>query len=448
MGEKDHDVGEIRAARPQPLNKESRKPLKALRFLAVTVGLFIILAIVLLPLIDQFVASYSETLHAGKVPVDIRAMVSEDLVELLSSRNVQAVAFAVQELGKRHAVRASPQLIEMLNRHDPVDIPGAVATTSIARLAATALTSITRRQVELHPGNIAILRQLFQSADSGTVFERTGARAVLKRIHEPLAAYLNSKPAAHGAGQPRDSTTHAVVKLQEPHKDDVLSVVLRRSETGYLAVLCAIIAVALGTTITWICGRTPAQSVLLLCMPLILIVWITLMAGIDFSMGIAVDDALDKAVQEGNFLSLKTMLYDEYVPYPGDSYVARYLVGKGSNQVVYCLTQLPAAGPDDDKNYRKFLTQRIEWILSRIVAIKLCKGTLDELSAGDLPDVKAALAVTLGRLGAKNEAILKTLERLSLDSDEEVRGKASKALARVKKYPSWSWAPRSSNPKS
>ncbi|MFH1115716.1 MAG: hypothetical protein V1792_17540, partial [Pseudomonadota bacterium] len=405
----------------------------------VTVGLVVILAIVGLPLIERLLTLYWKTPQDADIPHDIKAMVSDDLLELLSSRNAPAVAYAVRELGKRREVKAIPKLIRVLNNRDPVVISGSGESTSPARLAATALSAVTRRQIEIHPGNVAILRPLFESAHSGTAAERAGALAVLTRLREPFAAQMTAKPEDPGAVQLRDPAASAVRELQRPHKDDVVWVVLRRTETVYLAGLCAIILVGLGTMTAWIFRRTPAKFILLLCIPVVLMVWITILAGIDFSMGIAVDGAIDKAVRNGDFLALKTMLYDEYVPYPGDSPVARYLVRKGNDTVVYCLTGLPGVGPDDDKNYRKFLSDRTDWILSRIVSIKLRDGTFQELTDGNLPGVGAALAVTLGKLGIRNKSILEALERLSLDSDEEVRGKAAKALTLVNKYPVWNW---------
>ncbi len=439
LGEKNRDAGKIRAAHARNQVNESRSQSKTQKYLLVSVGLIIIVAIVLLPLTDRLLDLYGGTRvpGTGKIPAEIRVLGSGDLVALLTSRNMSAAAYAVQELGYRHEVSALPQLLKLLNNNDPLNIPGAERSTSLAKLSEDALRSITRHQIELHPGNISILRPLLETAGGGTLPERMGAIAVLGTIREPFAVPLLSKIADDGDEQLRETATQALAKLKIPQKDDLVSTVLHRTETRYLAGLCIIIAVALGTTTTWLYRRTPAKSVLLLCIPVILVVWITLLAGIDFSASIAVDKTIDDAVQEKNLMSLKAMLYDEFFPYPGDSYVAQYLVKKGTDEVVYCLTQLPSTGPDDDLNYKNFLAKRIEWILSRIISISIYNRTLDELLESTSPSVRTALATTLGKLGAKNEAILGALQHLSSDPEESVQKIASEALTLVKKYPPW-----------
>ncbi|MDQ7783696.1 MAG: HEAT repeat domain-containing protein [Desulfomonilaceae bacterium] len=435
MEERKQDAERIRTSQNQEQDAESRRTTEGLKYLALIAGLVIIPTIVALPLIDRLIALYAEKSDRVQIPPNIKAMGSDDLMALLSSRNVTAVAYAVQELGNRRTESAVLQLIDRLDNNDSLQVPGMEASTSVAHLAIIALASITRHRIELHPGNIALLSPLMESANGGTSAERAGAIAVLGRVREPLAVPLLSKLVEHGDDRVRDAAARALETLRLPPRNNLVAEVLHRDEAVYLAGLCIVILVSLGTTAIWVRRRIPAKSVLLFCMPVVLVVWITLLAGIEFSVSIAVDKTIDRAVQTGNFLSLKAMLYDEFDPYPGDSYVARYLVEKGNDRVVYCLTQLPSSGPDDDKNYKEFLAKRIDWILSRIVSLKIADGSLEELLESEKPSVRATIVDALGKLGVKDEAISEVLKRLTLDPHEAVRATARKALGAVKQHP-------------
>jgi HEAT repeat protein len=435
----ERDGGKNRITHTRKQDKESRARPKTAESISIYVGLLLILAIVILPVIYLLPSRTSGESGSGNVPEHIRSMEVQDLESLLTSRNTLAVAYAVQETGNRHLTSATTQLIKQLNNNGRLRFPGAEKSTSITQLSEIALGSIVSNQIERNPGDIAILRPLFEAARIGTLSERVGAIGVLGRIREPLAIPLISEIADRGDGRLQESATQAVAEFRQPQKNDWVAAVLCRSETTYLAGLCIIIAVALGTTFNRIRLRAPAKSVLLLCIPAILVVWITLLAGIDFSMSVAVDDTIDEAVREEKLMSLKAMLYDDPVPYPGDSYVARHLVKDGSDRVVSCMAQLPSAGPDDDGTYGEFLAKRIDWILSRVVSTRLGNRTLDELLDSNLTGVRAALAISLGKLGVKNGVVLGALERLSLDPDEGVRKNATKALTLAKKKPTWSW---------
>lgn len=439
VGERIGDSGSTHGEQPLEPDKESRARLAAVKYLFVVAGIFVISAIVALPLIYHLLAQYGGPRGDGLVPADIKAMGSKDLVALLSSRNALAVAYAVEELGNRDVAPAVSQLIKKLNYGEWIQIPGVERSTSLARLSEDAIGSITRRQIDTYPGNIALLRPLFVSARKGTLAERVGALTILGRLREPLAVPLISETADHGDGPLRDAAAKALAQSRLPTKDETVSEVLDRTATWYLAGLCIIIAAAVGITAARIWRRTPITSVLLLCIPLVLMIWITALTANVFSISIVVDGAIDEAVREEDLMSLKAMLYDEIVTYPGDSYVAQYLVDKGSDRVVYCLVQLPSVGPDDAPQSKKFLRKRADWILSRIVAQRLSNGTLDGLIDSNVPAVRTALVGALGKLGVRNDAVLQLLERLCLDSEDAIRVSASKALALVKKYPAWIW---------
>ncbi|MFH1117213.1 MAG: hypothetical protein V1792_25115, partial [Pseudomonadota bacterium] len=80
MGEDNHDVGGPHSRRASEGDSDSKRRSRALRFLAVTVGLVVILAIVGLPLIERLLTLYWKTPQDADIPHDIKAMVSDDLL--------------------------------------------------------------------------------------------------------------------------------------------------------------------------------------------------------------------------------------------------------------------------------------------------------------------------------------------------------------------------------
>lgn len=393
-----------------------------------------------LPIMHWICGFFRGDATIGDVPENIRVMSPEGLKSLLGSANSQAVAYAVQTIGNRNDVTALPQLIKLLNRTEPLQLPHQERHTSQARLARAALVNMIRTGVIRDPGNVGLLRPYFDVARHGTPAEQQALIAILGEVREPLGIPLLSEISSAGQPHLQIAARAALAETIDPERSNLVGALRQRIEpVMYLFGLAVLVGFSVWMVLAWLIRGVDMRLMLLLCVSVALMGWFAGLVITDFSRSVAVDQAIEKAVRSHNIMALKTMIYHDNAPYPGDSYVAWHLVRKGDADTVYCLARLPSVGPDDNELYKKLLRERIDWILSRIVASKLGTSSFTKLARSNVREVRAAVAATLGRLRVRNEKLIGALERLSNDEDEEVKKKASEALARVKAYPIWTW---------
>jgi hypothetical protein len=260
---------------------------------------------------------------------------------------------------------------------------------------------------------------------------------ILGELKEPMARELLLSMTSDLNPRIRNAATEALASF-ELQKPEVFAYAVRwKWEVIVAAFLVLMMVFALWTSVKLLFDRINLRIGLLSAIPVMLLGWITCLAVLDLSAGFAHQGAIDAAIRNRDMVALKTMNYHHMTFYPGDSYVAQYLVRTGIGDAVHCLLLLPTAVPDDGRAYMKILSHQSRWAIARIIGTRLGTRELDEMTASGIPEVRAAIAEYLGRLKVKNQEIIETLTHLTNDGDEVVRTKAVEALAKAQGSPLW-----------
>ncbi|MEJ2716392.1 MAG: HEAT repeat domain-containing protein [Deltaproteobacteria bacterium] len=318
---------------------------------------------------------------------------------MLSSSNSMARAYAIQEIAKRGDPAVETELIRLLNDSSPVQLSEGLKQTRVAELAKTALVHIMRLRIWQAPDNIGLLVPYLKAAITGGLGERQAIIEILGELKEPMARQSLVKMASDPNPLIRQAVADALAKLELEKPRFMNSVMRRKIELTLTACLVIMTGCALWAGVTFKFDRAHLRTSLLSVIPVVLLAWIVSLIVLDFSIGVADERAIDSATTQRDIVALKAMNYQHITYYPGDSYVAQCLVKKGTEDTVHCLTHLLDAAPDDIPGYTKILSDRSRWILSRIIGI------------------------------------IQTLTRLTNDRDEEVRKKATEALAKAARSP-------------
>lgn len=372
---------------------------------------------------------------ASDILFPTRKLRSNDLRIMLSSSNSVARAYAIQEIAKRGDLSAETDLIRLLKDSSPVQLSKGLQQTRVAEVAKTALVHIIRLRIWQAPDNIGLLVPYAKAAITGGLRERQAIIEILSQLKEPMARQLFAKMTADPNPLIRQAATDALANMELEKPRFLASVIGRKMDLTLTASLVIMMGCALWAGVTSKSGRTRLRISLLAVIPVVLLGWIISLIVLDFSMGIADERAIDSAIRHRETVALKAMNYQHITHYPGDSYVAQFLVKKGTEDTVQCLAHLLDAAPDDNPGYARILRDRSRWVLSRIIGTRLGTPELKELAESGHPEVRATVAEYLGRLKVRNHAIIDTLTRLTNDKDEEVRKKAIEALAKAARSP-------------
>lgn len=368
--------------------------------------------------------------HAKDIPLN-------NLKEMLTYTNPVARAFAARTLGHRGELAAVPDLIRSLNDTLPFRERNAREQTSVSEISKKTLISILKSQISREPENISPLIPFFAAIARGSPEERKSVTEILGEIREPLA-----RPLMLEISQGRDkdllqASKHSLAGIDSYALDNARYANIRSTQVRVVIGSFLLIALISGAIWQRIRRGSRGQLVLLSIVPVVLLGSFVAVIVADSSKSEISEEAVDAAIGNRDSIALRTMNYHDATPYPGDSYMARYLLKSCNEDVIRCLMQLPSVQITDDETATKLTEIRTRWIVARYVASGLGTSRLERLVNSEDPAIRLATASVLGKLGVKNEHITDALTHLLKDEDPRVRKVADEALSRVRGYPLW-----------
>ncbi len=344
---------------------------------------------------------------------------------------------AAKIMGFKDDPSAVPALIRSLD--DAVRFRDAKrqSETSVCDISKTSLAQILKRQISLKPYDISLLLPLFAAAEQGSPMQRKAVIEILGQIREPLIKQLLAAIPADDDPEFKQVSTKALARIDSQRIENTLYENVRDGQIQFV-VICAITILLLLSAIFWrIFHKSQSGLTLLSLAPLVLVGIFMAIIVADFSKGKINDQNIDLAIINQDLVALKTMLYHDYSPYPGDSYVARHLLRSSDERVVHSLIALPSVQSTDDEAAVKNTEAESQWLLARFVASNLGSQRLESLIDSEDPQIRVVLAAVLRKLGVRNEDIIATLTQLAKDEDPLVRKTAEQSMARVRGNPAW-----------
>lgn len=361
----------------------------------------------------------------------------KNLTEMLTYANPEARSFAAKALAYRSEAGAVPELIQALNDTRPFRDRRTKDETSLAEISKEALTGILKAQITKEPENIALLAKFFTAAERGALPERKSVIEILGEIREPLARQPMLDIVAERNRELSEPARRSLAKIdsQAMENDEIGNLARRQVRMAVASAL--LMALLIGSVGYRLIKGLHRDLAFLSIVPIFLLGSFGAVILSDYSRGEVDKHSIDAAVQNQDLKTLRAINYHDSARYPGDSYVARYLLRRCDEEVIRCLMLLPSVQATDDETVTKLTDTRKRWVLARFIGSNLGSPRLDALLNSGDADVRVAVASTLGTLAVRNDYITAALTRLAGDANERVRSAAEKALARVGKYPIW-----------
>jgi HEAT repeat protein len=378
----------------------------------------------------------------------------QKLKEMLTSSDPGVRGFAAKIMGYKDDPSAVSVLIQSLNDNARFqDVKR--NETSVSDISRAALVQILRRQISRKPEDLSLLLPFFAAAEQGTPVQREKVIEILGQIREPLVKQLLLGIPILGQirepllkqlllGIPAEDnpelgkvSTEALAQIDSHTIANAFYENVRAGQIQF-AFICAIIILLLLCGIAWrLRDQSNTGLILLSLAPLVLVGLFGAIVATDFSRGKVTGERIDLAIMNQDLVALKTMLYHDYVSYPGDSTVARHLLQSCDENVIHCLIALRSVQSTDDETAIKNTEAISQWILARCIASNLGTPDLEALLNSPDPQIRLVLASALGKLGVRNEQIIAALTHLAKDNAPQVRKTAEESIARVRGNPVW-----------
>jgi HEAT repeat protein len=367
---------------------------------------------------------------AKKTPV-------QTLQKMLASPDPTARGSAAKILDRKGDPLAVPALIQSLDDNVRFRDAKRQIETSVSDISKAGLAQILKRQISLRPYDISLLLPLFAAADRGSPMQREAVIEILGQLREPLLKRLLPGIPADDKPEPKQVSTETLAGVDTQRIENALYENVRDGQIQFV-VICAIMILLLLSAILWrVSDKSQSGLILLSLAPLVLLGTFLAIILTDFTKSKINDQNIDLAIINQDLIALKTMLYHDYSPYPGDSYVARHLLQSCDENVVHSLIALPSVQSTDDEAAVKNAETELQWILARFIALNFGSPRLEQLVSSPDSQVRGVLASVLGKLGVRNEYIIATLTLLAKDEDPRVRKTAEESMARVQGNPVW-----------
>jgi len=356
---------------------------------------------------------------------------------MLTYANPEAKAFAAQALGQRADFAATPALIQALNDTRPFRDRHTKEEATLAGMAAEALVAILKAQINRQPENISVLTQFLTTAERGTPQERKSVIEILGEVKEPLARPLLLDIAKEPDREIGTAAGNAVVKIESKPKESEGSIELAHRQVR-MVLSAGVLAIFLLAAMGYRLVRGPNRSLVLLSIvPISLVGAFGAVIASDYFAGEVDSSSIDRAIGNRDLRALRAINYHDPAQYPGDSYVARYLLVRCDEEVIRCLLSLRSVQVTDNEPVTQLTDRRMHWVLSRFIGSNLGSRRLDDIIASKDPKIRMAVASGLGGLSVRNDEITAALTRLAGDENEGVRRAAERFLADLKRYPIW-----------
>ena len=313
------------------------------------------------------------------VPQYTRDLSVHNLKQMLASTSPALRASAVRAIGDRSIQDLFPVLIKLLNDLDPLPTSEGAQGTSLASLSKQSLTRIARDRIKREPANVGLLSPLFSAALQGTPLERSAVIQIIGSTGEPLAIPLLSR--IRDQQSDRDIKEVAGRALDHITSDKVETPAHTKLKANQIQVVLAMSAMAvilLGSGANSLRKGMEARFVLFPLVPILLCGWLACMVAMEFQRGRADFQAVAAAIAEANPSALRSLNYQDPAEFPGDSYIAQYLVAIGNADVIRCVALLDLPDPDDLESWKARVNTRNKWVLARILASNLNAATLEE----------------------------------------------------------------------
>ena len=312
----------------------------------------------------------------------------QNLMEMLASSDPDVRGFAAKMLGYKDDPSAVPVLIQSLN--DNVRFRNSITTneTSVSDISGAALAQILKRQISRKPEDLGLLLPLFAAAEQGTPLQSEAVIQILGQIGEPLVKQLLLGISAEHASGLNQASTKALAQIDSETIGNTFYGNVRAGQIQFIFI-CAIIILLLLCAIPWRLREQSKTGLILLSLaPLVMVGLFGAIVAVDFARGKVNDRRIDLAVGNQDLVALKTLFYHDHVSYPGDSYVARYLVRSCDENVIHCLIALRSVQSTDDEAAVKNTDAISQWILARCIASNLGAPGLEALINSPDPQIR------------------------------------------------------------
>lgn len=362
-----------------------------------------------------------------------------ELERMVMSTDQSARFAAIKALGEKNDLTVLPHLITLLNDTNPIELgPSHDGPTSIAEVSKEALNRLLRNSIGRDPLNLSILLPFLYAARSGTEPERSAVIEILGVAKEPLALPLLKDIAASEEGASvRKNAERAVAVINSSELENKLYRELRQRLFEIILASSLVILLVVFSLTNEIRKGSFGRITMLKVVSLALMTGLTAVVALEYERGAADEKTMLRAVSQRDLMALRTINYQDYTDFPGDSHTARSLVSMGKGQLIIDLKRVTTVEPDDLPMLKETMNKRSQWIAARIIVSRLDSHQLDRLVRDADPAVRTTVAATLGNIMVRNQAITDALAILSEDEEEEIRRIAQAGQVRIAQSPAW-----------
>lgn len=382
--------------------------------------------------------------EAGQsAPAYAKELSLHDLKHMLASISQDLRVSAIQVIAERGEYEFIPYLTKLLNETDPIEGYREREQTSFSKLSRDALERIARERIKREPANLSLLQPYLGTATNGTFLERKAMIEILGNLGEPLGVPLLRDIAMNdGNFGLRQEAERALTRITSYVPDNKAYREIRATQLQVFLVMSGVTLALVWFMVNGLRKSIDIRFVLFAMVPILICSALAYLTIMEYRKGTADPQSLSAAIRQGDLMALRSITFQDYTVFPGDSPSARLLANLGHEEVVRMLNLLPSVEPDDFAYLRTASEKKTEWILARILASKLGTSRMNDLIHNPDLTVRFSVATVLGRLMVKNDDIIDALTKLTKDDSDRVREKASVALAQVEKFPRWRGLPR------
>jgi HEAT repeat protein len=420
--------------------------MRRLSGLIILIGLVLSLALLIpygllvkarMPALEFFGDFFSLVDSDSDIKAQAKSIPLTDLEKMLASSDAEDRRFAVRALGFREDRSAIPALVQSLDDNQPFRDGATGKETSVSEISGTVLIRIFKEQISEHPQDVGILIPLFTAAGKGNPLRRRAAIEILGRIREPLSKRLLLGISAEGEKELKAVAGESLAEFERLTEQNTWNKTVRNWQIQMVSISAIMILLLL-----WVAGcrlrdRYGVELIALSIAPIFLVGLFAAVIAANFFRGSISAEHIDSAVRHRDLVALKAMNYHDHTSYPGDSYVANYLLNSCNEDVIRRLVALPSVQTTDDESAVKDVDARTQWVLARFTASNLGGPRLEALINGPDAQIREVLASVLGKLGVRNERIIQALTRLTQDQSPRVRKAAEESMDSLRLIPVW-----------
>ena len=366
---------------------------------------------------------------------------NRELKQDLLSFDTEIRIEAIEKIVEKKDTSFIPLLIKLFNDVSSVSPEGASEKLTTADVARDAVIKLYRESIIRNPGAFNGIIPLMDAVSKGTKPEQINAIAVIGELREPLATSLLEDLAKNSTDKTVIMASSKALKQFSPESsptDRFRELLSRQSTLQYVMVLttCLLLVFVVWNIFTGFDARLIVMALLAISINLGLAILVN--AEVERAGGLTTG-SIRSAALSGHPILVRSKVYSENTPYPGDSNVSQEMAKVCDIRTLQLLNSVETAEPDDLPGYKRLLENSRKWILSRLIGTYMNKPCLENILRNADDSLCNEIVKTIDNLRVTSDRLVDLLVILSSAETQNCDEAIFKLYEAMQKRPVWEY---------